>query len=122
MKNARYAIALIAVLVFIVLMITNDVTVANWQGKVGGLLGRAPSVEAVKPYDASSPAAAQVCGEIASQASRTIASVQVLPGLRPTAAEEGIVNITDTFVCSFTSGETIPFMITYVGGEIVNIQ
>ncbi len=52
---------------------------------------------------------------------RTTTRFIVLGGMRPSSAESNY-RITDTLVCFYDTGETIPFMVTLVGGKIVNVQ
>lgn len=121
-KTIAYFTGLAALVAFIVFAILNDITVANWQGKMAGMLGQNASTISAKPYDLTAVSGAQVCAQNATGLEgRSVASVETRVGIRPKPGETDI-RITDTFICVFDTGETLPFMVTYVGGQIVDIR
>lgn len=73
----------------------------------------------ISAYSVSSQVSSEICEEVAMRAGRQLAKVDILPGFRGGAKD---VKETDTFVCHFTSGETMPFMITIVDGNVTDVQ
>jgi len=121
-RTIAYFAGMIALIAFISLAIANDITVNNYQAKFAAM-GFGSQTSSLKTYDETALAAASVCGDIASRSGRKLDHYDLRPGFRPGPADESIqLKATDTFICVFTSGETIPFMATYVGGRIVDVQ